>query len=58
LKRLQTGFTLIEIAIVLVIFGLLVSSILKGQELIQSARVRSLIAAQEAPGSTFRAPVS
>ncbi|MBI2293571.1 MAG: prepilin-type N-terminal cleavage/methylation domain-containing protein, partial [Betaproteobacteria bacterium] len=42
----QTGFTLIEIAIVLVIIGLLLGAVLKGQELIQSARVRNLAATQ------------
>ncbi|MEO7727805.1 MAG: type II secretion system protein [Burkholderiales bacterium] len=36
------GFTLIEIAIVLVIVGLLLGSILKGQELIVAARVRNV----------------
>lgn len=40
--RRQTGFTLIEIAIVLVIIGLLLGGILKGQELINSARVKNL----------------
>ena len=40
--RKQTGFTLIEIAIVLVIIGLLLGGVLKGQELITSARVRNL----------------
>lgn len=38
----QAGFTLVEIAIVLVIIGLLLGGILKGQELINSARVRNL----------------
>ena len=41
MKR-QRGFTLVEIAIVLVIIGLLLGGILKGQELINSARVRNL----------------
>lgn len=41
MKR-QSGFTLVEIAIVLVIIGLLLGGILKGQELINSARVRNL----------------
>jgi prepilin-type N-terminal cleavage/methylation domain-containing protein len=40
--RHQSGFTLIEIAIVLVIIGLLLGGILKGQELINSARVKNL----------------
>ena len=38
----EKGFTLVEIAIVLVIIGLLLGGILKGQELINSARVRNL----------------
>lgn len=42
MKTKQTGFTLVEIAIVLVIIGLLLGGILKGQELISSARVRNL----------------
>ena len=38
----QHGFTLVEMAIVLVIIGLLLGGILKGQELITSARVRNI----------------
>lgn len=45
--RKEGGFTLIEIAIVLVIIGLLLGGILKGQELITSARVRNLISQQD-----------
>jgi len=45
--RKQNGFTLIEIAIVLVIIGLLLGGVLKGQELITSARVRNLISQQD-----------
>ena len=41
-RQKQTGFTLVEIAIVLVIIGLLLGGILKGQELINSARVKNL----------------
>ena len=40
--RHQQGFTLVEMAIVLVIIGLLLGGILKGQELITSARVRNI----------------
>ena len=36
----QKGFTLVEIAIVLVIIGLIIGSILKGQELVKSAKVK------------------
>ena len=39
--RRQSGFTLVEIAIVLVIIGLLLGGVLKGQELINSAKVKN-----------------
>jgi prepilin-type N-terminal cleavage/methylation domain-containing protein len=42
MKSKQSGFTLIEIAIVLVIIGLLLGGVLKGQELINSAKVKNL----------------
>ena len=41
MKSQQSGFTLVEIAIVLVIIGLLLGGILKGQELINSAKAKS-----------------
>jgi prepilin-type N-terminal cleavage/methylation domain-containing protein len=47
MRKPQAGFTLIEIAIVLVIIGLLLGGVLKGQELITSARVRNLISQQD-----------
>jgi prepilin-type N-terminal cleavage/methylation domain-containing protein len=40
----QSGFTLIELAIVLVIIGLLLGGVLKGQELINSAKVKNMAA--------------
>ncbi len=44
LKKLsQSGFTLVELAIVLMIIGLLIGGILKGQELITNARITSII---------------
>lgn len=43
MKR-QGGFTLVEIAIVLVIIGLLLGGVLKGQELINSAKVKNIVA--------------
>ena len=43
MQRQQSGFTLIEISIVLVIIGLILGGALKGQELITSAKVRSSI---------------
>jgi prepilin-type N-terminal cleavage/methylation domain-containing protein len=42
MKSQQSGFTLVEIAIVLVIIGLLLGGILKGQELINSAKVKNI----------------
>ena len=38
------GFTLVEIAIVLVIIGLLLGGILKGQEMITQAKIKNIIA--------------
>jgi prepilin-type N-terminal cleavage/methylation domain-containing protein len=40
-RQRQSGFTLVEIAIVLVIIGLLLGGVLKGQELINSAKVKN-----------------
>jgi prepilin-type N-terminal cleavage/methylation domain-containing protein len=40
-KKYQGGFTLVEIAIVLVIIGLLIGGVLKGQELIYNQKVKS-----------------
>jgi prepilin-type N-terminal cleavage/methylation domain-containing protein len=42
MRSQQAGFTLVEIAIVLVIIGLLLGGIIKGQELINSAKVKNL----------------
>ena len=42
MKKPQTGFTLVEIAIVLLIVGLLLGGVLKGQELIDSAKAKNL----------------
>ncbi len=53
LRTRQGGFTLIEIAIVLVIIGLLLGGVLKGQELITSARVRNLIGQQDGIKAAF-----
>ena len=53
MKRNTKGFTLIEIAIVLVIIGLLLGGVLKGQELITGARVRNLISQQDGVKAAF-----
>ena len=44
MERRQTGFTLVEIAIVLVIIGLLLGGILKGQEMITQAKIKNVVA--------------
>lgn len=41
--RTQTGFTLVELAIVMIIIGLLLGGILKGQAMIQSARISGAV---------------
>jgi prepilin-type N-terminal cleavage/methylation domain-containing protein len=42
-NKAQQGFTLVEIAVVLVIIGLLLGAILKGQELIENSRVKNAV---------------
>lgn len=44
MQRAQKGFTLVEIAIVLVIIGLLLGGILKGQEMITQAKIKNVMA--------------
>src|SRR5690349_23520217 len=44
MNKSQKGFTLVEIAIVLVIIGLLLGGILKGQEMITQAKIKNVIA--------------
>lgn len=42
-RNSESGFTLVELAIVMIIIGLLIGGILKGQELINNARVSSSV---------------
>lgn len=54
--RNQKGFTLIELSIVLVIIGIILSAILKGQDLIDNAkakRVASLINQWQTPMNSY-----
>src|SRR5688572_20266636 len=44
MERKQAGFTLVEIAIVLVIIGLLLGGILQGQKMITKAKIKNVIA--------------
>jgi prepilin-type N-terminal cleavage/methylation domain-containing protein len=56
-KNNQSGFTLVELSIVLVIIGLIVSSVLVGQTLVRSAELRSTLTQLESFNSaigTFR----
>ncbi len=41
-QQRQSGFTLVEIAIVLVIIGLLIGGVLKGQEMITNAKIKGI----------------
>lgn len=47
LIRNQKGFTLVELAIVLVIIGLILGAVLKGQDLINNARMKRLYNLQQ-----------
>jgi len=53
MEQRSRGFTLIELAIVLVIVGLLLGGLFKGEELIRGARVRNLIAQEEEIRTAF-----
>ena len=43
-RRGESGFTLVELAIVMIIIGLLIGGILKGQELVANAQVTATVA--------------
>jgi len=53
MKSQQSGFTLIEIAIVLVIIGLLLGGVLKGQELIENSRIKSVVTDMRGVSTAF-----
>ncbi len=49
MNKRQSGFTLVEIAIVLVIIGLLLGGVLKGQEMIANSRLQEHAEATSRP---------
>ncbi len=49
----QAGFTLVEIAIVLVIIGLLLGGVLKGQELIENAKIKGVVGDMKAIQASY-----
>jgi prepilin-type N-terminal cleavage/methylation domain-containing protein len=51
----QSGFTLVEIAIVLVIIGLLLGGVLKGQEMIENAKIKSVVNDMKAIQAAYNA---
>lgn len=53
-KRHQRGFTLVELSIVLVIIGLIIGSVLTGQQIIQNARVTSALNTIQAYEAQFQ----
>ncbi len=56
-RKGEQGFTLVELAIVMIIIGLLIGGVLKGQELITNARVAATVSQMkgvDAAVSTFR----
>lgn len=53
IKSRQSGFTLVEIAIVLVIIGLLLGGVLKGQEMIENGRIKSVVADMNGVAAAF-----
>lgn len=52
-RRAPSGFTLLEIAVGLLVLGLLVGGVLKGQELITAARVRAVIQQQDSVKTAY-----
>lgn len=54
-NRPQQGFTLVEIAIVLVIIGILLAGVLKGQSLITNGRIKGLVNNMNAVSSAYNA---
>ncbi len=54
-RNKESGFTLVEIAIVLVVIGLLLGGVLKGQEMIENAKIKNLRSDFEGISAAFYA---
>ena len=52
-RESEKGFTLVELAVVMIIIGLLIGGILKGQELITNARVTTTASQLESFGAAY-----
>ena len=52
-RESEKGFTLVELAVVMIIIGLLIGGILKGQELITNARVTTTASEMESMSAAF-----
>ena len=52
-NRQKAGFTLVELALVLVIIGLLITGVLKGEALIRNAKVKNVVNQKESLTAAF-----
>jgi len=52
-RESEKGFTLVELAVVMIIIGLLIGGILKGQELITNARITTTASQIESMGAAY-----
>lgn len=57
IRQRQQGFTLVEIAIVLVIIGLLLGGVLKGQEMIENSKIKSIANDMKAMQAAYNAHI-